>query len=74
MAYYRLYFMNRRGHIARFEEFVAADDAGAIAHADASGRQPKELWCSSRKVGQWSAPTVRDEPELEDLGNVGLKR
>lgn len=56
MAYYRLYFMNRRGHIARVEEFDAADDAKAIALADEDDTQPKELWCSSRKVEQWSAP------------------
>ena len=58
MAYYRLYFMNRTGHIARVEEFDASDDAKAIALADKDGTQPKELWCSSRRVEQWSAPTA----------------
>ena len=58
MAYYRLYFMNRRGHIARVQDFDATDDAEAVAVADKNGTQPKELWCSSRRVGQWSAPVV----------------
>jgi hypothetical protein len=50
--------MDRRGHIARFEEFDAPDDAKAIALANADGQQPKELWCSNRRVGQWSAHLV----------------
>ena len=58
MAYYRLYFMNRRGHIARVEDFDAADDAKAIAVAHENGTQAKELWCSSRRVEQWAAPTT----------------
>ena len=62
MAYYRLYFMNRRGHIARVQDFDAADDAKAIAVADAVSSQPKELWCSGRRVEQWSIP-VGDELE-----------
>ena len=60
MAYYRLYFMNRRGHIARVEDFDAADDLGAIALADTEGTQPKELWCSNRKVKKWSEAIVRN--------------
>ena len=54
MAYYRLYFMNRRGQIARVEELDAADDAKAIALADKEGPRPKELWCANRRVEQWS--------------------
>jgi len=54
MAYYRLYFMNRLGHIARVQDFDAADDAKAIAVADENGARPKELWCSSRRVEQWA--------------------
>ena len=58
MAYYRLYFMNRRGHIARVEDFDASDDAKAIALAGENGARPKELWCSSRRVEQWAAPNT----------------
>ena len=59
MAYYRLYFLNPQGHIARVADFDAADDAKAIARAEKDGRQPKELWCSSCRVEQWSAPIAR---------------
>lgn len=45
--------MNPRGHIARVEDFDAAD-ARAIAVADENGARPKELWCSSRGVEQWA--------------------
>ena len=62
MAYYRLYFLNRRGHIASVQDFDAADDAKAIAVADAVSSQPKELWCSGRRVEQWSI-LAPDEPE-----------
>lgn len=54
MSYYRLYFMRTfSGHIERFEEFEAADDAEATSQAQA--RQcdlALELWCSHRKVAR----------------------
>ena len=52
MAYYRLYFMNRRtGHIERFEEFDAAGDAAAIERAERhSAAAPIELWSGTKKI------------------------
>ena len=64
MAYYRLYFMDRRGHIARFEEFDAPDDARAIALANVDGQQPKELWCSNRR-GRGQRISWADDDESE---------
>lgn len=57
MGYYRLYFMNSfSGHIERFEEFDAADDAAAIVLAKAKqGPLALELWCSHRKVTRVNA-------------------
>lgn len=52
MSYYRLYFMEPfSGHIARFAEFEASDDAaaGELA-AGHAGENPLELWCERRKV------------------------
>jgi hypothetical protein len=52
MAYYRLYFMDRRtGHIDRFEEFDAAGDAAAIERAERhSAAAPIELWSGAKKI------------------------
>ena len=52
MSYYRLYFMNGfSGHIERFEELDASDDAAAIELARTmQGALSLELWCSHRKV------------------------
>ena len=52
MAYYRLYFMNKRnGHIDRFEEFEAASDEMAITRADGHvTAAPLELWSGGTKV------------------------
>ena len=57
MGYYRLYFMNSfSGHIERFEEFDAADDAAAVVLAKAQqGSSALELWCSQRKVTRVNA-------------------
>ena len=54
MSYYRLYFMSSfSGHIERFEEFEADDDAQAIAFAEANQcALALELWCSRRKVAR----------------------
>lgn len=65
MAYYRLYFMNPQGHFARFEEFNASDDANAIAHAEVAGTQPKELWCSSRRVERWCRFSPADNRDCQ---------
>ena len=57
MNYYRLYFMNGfSGHIERFEEFEAADDAAAVVTARSmEGHLSLELWCSHRKVARVDA-------------------
>jgi len=55
MAGYRLYFMNRNsGHIEHRREFLAEDDAEALAVASAwDTGQPMELWRDSRKIKRW---------------------
>ena len=53
MAYYRLYFLSRHGHIQRVEDFEAADDGTAIATAARERCRPMELWCAGRRVEQW---------------------
>lgn len=52
MQYYRLYFMHPyTGHIERFAEFEAPDDAQALSLArEHIGDHPLELWCGRRKV------------------------
>lgn len=52
MLYYRLYFMNAsKGHIQRFAEFAAVDDAAAAAlGGEYEGGHALELWCQQRKV------------------------
>lgn len=57
MSYYRLYFMSSfSGHIERFEEFDADDDAQALQLAEAKqGALAMELWCYHRRVEQFAA-------------------
>ena len=57
MGYYRLYFMSSfTGHIERFEEFDADDDAQALGLAETRrGALAMELWCSHRRVEQFAA-------------------
>jgi hypothetical protein len=60
MAGYRLYFMDRfSGHIEHRREFLAGDDAEAVAIA-MSWRtdQPMELWEGSHKLKRWEAEAV----------------
>ncbi len=56
---YRLYFMDRySGHIEHRREFIAEDDAAAIAIASGwSTGQPMELWLGSHKLKRWEAAT-----------------
>lgn len=64
MPGYRLYFMNDLGHIEQVGEFVADDEATAIAAVErARGGAAMELWCGTHKVKHWEAipiisPTV----------------
>ena len=57
MSYYRLYFMSSfTGHIERFEDFDADDDAQAVSLAEIKqGAFPMELWCGRRRVEQLAA-------------------
>ena len=63
MGGYRLYFMDRfSGHIEHRREFVADDDASAIAIASGwSTGQPMELWTGSHKLKRWDAEAVARE-------------
>ena len=56
MANYRLYSLSPEGHIQRVEDFLADDDAAAIAEASMRGVAPKELWCENRRIAQWPSP------------------
>ena len=59
MPYYRLYFLDRRGHFdGRVQGFAAADDAAAVAHAERQAERVKELWCGGRRVKQWNGAAV----------------
>lgn len=61
MQDYRLY-MIRGGHIQGVRELQAADDASAIALADAArGDQPAELWLRARRVHAFE---VGDGPSM----------
>jgi hypothetical protein len=57
MGQYRLYFIDRlSGRIETSREFLAADDAAAIAvAADMHDGQTMELWSRDRKVKRWEA-------------------
>jgi len=65
MSGYRLYFMDRfSGHIEHRREFVADDDAAAIAVASRRNTgQPMELWLGSHKLKRWNA----DSPSLTEV-------
>lgn len=60
MAGYRLYFMDRySGHIEHRREFLAEDDAEALAIALSwSTGQPMELWAGSHKLKRWEAEAI----------------
>ena len=60
MAGYRLYFMDRfSGHIEYRREFIADDDAEAIAIATSwSTGQPMELWLGSHKLKRWESEAI----------------
>ena len=63
MSFYRLYFMSSfSGHIERFEEFDADNDAQALTIAKAQqGTLAMELWCSHRRVEQFAAVDLASE-------------
>jgi hypothetical protein len=53
VPYYRLYFLDRRGHFGRVEGFAAANDEKAVEFAEGQDDAVKELWCGGRRVKQW---------------------
>ena len=61
MLYYRLYFMHpHSGHIERFADFEAPDDAHALDLAgEHIGQCPLELWNEHRKVQRIAAESMR---------------
>ena len=60
MAGYRLYFMDRSsGHIEHRREFLAKDDAEALAIASEwNTGQPMELWLDSHKLKRWDSEAL----------------
>lgn len=62
MAYYRLYFFDRGGHIDQFREFEAPDDAQAVARAaEWRDLEAMELWSGRRRVKRWEAYALAPE-------------
>ena len=63
MRYYRLYFMDRdSGHIDRFREFEAGDDAAALKIAEGWREdRPMELWNRELKLKHWDMPESAEE-------------
>jgi hypothetical protein len=53
MLEYRLYLLDRDGHVCRGEEFVSENDEAAMATARAkSSGQTAEVWQYARVVGK----------------------
>ena len=75
MSYYRLYFMSSfSGHIERFEEFDAPDDAAAVILAKTrQGLFALELWCSHRKVARVNAIDLTSELLAERAERKAVK-
>jgi hypothetical protein len=75
MGYYRLYFMSSfSGHIERFEEFDAPNDASAVALAKTKqGLFVLELWCSQRKVARVNAIDLTSELLAERTKRKAVK-
>jgi hypothetical protein len=64
MEGYRLYFMDRySGHIDHRRDFVADDDAAAIAVAEGwYDGSPMELWLRGRKLKRWEERPLHPLP------------
>ena len=75
MSYYRLYFMSSfSGHIERFEEFDAPDDAAAIVVAKTrQGLLALELWCSHRKIARVNAVDLASQLLAERAERKAVK-
>lgn len=55
MDTYRLYFLNRAGHIVQAVEFAGADDAAAHQIGQHRDGRAMELWNLDRRVGIFEA-------------------
>jgi hypothetical protein len=65
VPYYRLYFIDpRSGHIARFTEIHAPDDAAATELASEIEHRPLELWNGGRYVAR-IGPELPAAPQAE---------
>jgi len=54
MAFYRLYFMDRAGHIFGMRLLDAADEAQAVGRSERMGRgEVRELWRGGTKLRHW---------------------
>lgn len=65
MAWYRVYFLSRKGDIRNVDEFVARDDNSALTLADGIHEAVSdlyagyELWQGSRRIYRCSYPSAR---------------
>jgi hypothetical protein len=65
MPDYRVYFLDRQGHIHGARDLHAGDDAAAIGLArDHSERGSLEMWSGSRKVWRFDP-----DPETAGVGH-----
>jgi hypothetical protein len=71
MVGYRLYYMDKDGHILKAAEFVGMDDAEALVWAEQQwdGRF-MELWSGTRRVMEFPPQSHEDgaEPDYKDSG------
>ena len=66
MGFYRLYFMDREGHISGVREVEADDDVQAIGRAGRMGRgEVRELWLDAVRLGRWDS---------DAFGQQGIQR
>ena len=61
--HYRAYLLSFDGHIKKGCSVECSDDAEAFAAIPelVGTYQTAELWCGSRRVGQWSLPEPNGE-------------
>lgn len=74
MAYYRLYFLDRAGHIQHFREFEGSTDAAALRQSEEwrEERLAMELWSCRRRVASW--PALGLAPEALARASVSALR
>jgi hypothetical protein len=61
MVDYRVYYINRDGHICAVEELTCADDDEAImAFERCASDRPMELWRLDRRIKTYSPPQTEE--------------